>query len=37
MGVEISRSPAQAPAVESLSAATAYHEAVEALRWARES
>lgn len=34
--LEIVRAPAEAPAVVSLSAATAYHEAVEALRWARE-
>lgn len=36
MGIEISRSPPQTPEIVSLSAATAYHEAVEALRWARE-
>ena len=33
--VEIVRSTAQAPEVSVVSAATAYHEAVEAMRWAR--
>ncbi|WP_339913385.1 PD-(D/E)XK nuclease family protein [uncultured Brevundimonas sp.] len=35
MEVTISREDAQAPAIEAVSAATAYHEAIEALRWAR--
>lgn len=34
-GVRIVRSGASAPAVRSISAATAYHEAIEAMRWAR--
>lgn len=34
-GVSISRAAPQAPAVQTESAATAYHEAIEALRWAR--
>ena len=34
--VEIVRDEAQSPEVSSVSAATAYHEAVEAMRWARE-
>ncbi|MGO7758373.1 PD-(D/E)XK nuclease family protein [Rhizobium ruizarguesonis] len=34
-GVNIVRGEGEAPAVRSVSAATAYHEAVEAMRWAR--
>jgi hypothetical protein len=34
-GVTISRAPAQAPDTSAVSAATAYHEAIEAMRWAR--
>ncbi|MDE0388287.1 MAG: PD-(D/E)XK nuclease family protein [Rhodospirillales bacterium] len=34
--IEIVRADAEAPAVAAVSAATAYHEAVEAMRWARE-
>ncbi len=34
--IEIVRSEAQAPAVSGISAATAYHEAVEAMRWTRQ-
>lgn len=34
-GVTISRAPAQAPGINAVSAATAYHEAIEAMRWAR--
>lgn len=34
-GVSIARAAPQAPAVQTESAATAYHEAIEALRWAR--
>ncbi|RDI98953.1 PD-(D/E)XK nuclease family protein [Dyella solisilvae] len=34
-GVSITRAPPQAPAVRSVSAATTYHEAIEAIRWAR--
>lgn len=34
--VEIQRSSSSTPEVESISAASAYHEAIEALRWARE-
>ncbi len=34
-GVSISRAPPQAPEVRAVSAATAYHEAIEAIRWAR--
>jgi hypothetical protein len=34
--VEIERSEAERPEVTSISAATAYHEAIEAMRWARE-
>ena len=33
--VSITRTIAQAPAVRAVSAATAYHEAIEAIRWAR--
>lgn len=33
--VTIAREPPRAPIVEAVSAATAYHEAIEALRWAR--
>lgn len=36
LDVEVVRTPAESPEVESVSAATAYHEAVEALRWARD-
>ena len=35
VAIEIVRSEAQAPGVSAVSAATAYHEAVEAMRWAR--
>ena len=34
--IEIVRADARAPAVSGVSAATAYHEAVEAMRWARQ-
>ncbi|ALC11375.1 PD-(D/E)XK nuclease family protein [Sphingopyxis sp. 113P3] len=34
-GVAIARAPAQAPGINAVSAATAYHEAIEAMRWAR--
>ena len=34
-GVAIVRTPGQAPEVGAVSAATAYHEAIEAMRWAR--
>ena len=34
-GVTIWRAPAQAPDISAVSAATAYHEAIEAMRWAR--
>lgn len=34
-GVAVSRAPAQAPEIRAVSAATAYHEAIEAMRWAR--
>ena len=34
--IEIVRADAEAPAVAAVSAATAYHEAVEAMRWARQ-
>ena len=34
-GVTITRSAPRVPALHSISAATAYHEAIEALRWAR--
>jgi hypothetical protein len=34
-GISITRAPPQAPAVYTVSAATAYHEAIEAIRWAR--
>ncbi len=34
-GVSITRTTPQAPAVRAVSAATAYHEAIEAIRWAR--
>ena len=34
--IEIVREEAQAPEVSAVSAATAYHEAVEAMRWARQ-
>lgn len=34
--VEIHQSPPSTPEVQSISAASAYHEAIEALRWARE-
>jgi hypothetical protein len=35
MGVRVSRAPAAVPRIEAVSAATAYHEAIEAMRWAR--
>jgi hypothetical protein len=35
MGVTVSRSSAQTPGISSVSAATAYHEAIEAMRWVR--
>ncbi len=35
-GVEIKTSPGARPSVTCVSAATAYHEAIEAMRWARE-
>ena len=34
-GVTVSRAPSQTPAVSAVSAATAYHEAIEAMRWVR--
>lgn len=34
-GVMVMRAPMQAPGISAVSAATAYHEAIEALRWAR--
>ncbi|MBZ9973946.1 PD-(D/E)XK nuclease family protein [Mesorhizobium sp. BR-1-1-10] len=34
-GVAVSRAPAQTPEISAVSAATAYHEAIEAMRWAR--
>lgn len=34
-GVEIWRSPAAAPQISAVSAATSYHEAIEAMRWVR--
>jgi hypothetical protein len=34
-GISITRTPRQAPTVRTVSAATAYHEAIEAIRWAR--
>lgn len=34
-GVTVSRAPAQTPEISAVSAATAYHEAIEAMRWAR--
>ena len=34
-GVTVSRAPPQTPAISAVSAATAYHEAIEAMRWAR--
>jgi RecB family exonuclease len=36
MGVTVTRAPAHTPAVTAVSAATAYHEALEAMRWVRE-
>lgn len=35
MDVAVSRAPAQTPEVSAMSAATAYHEAIEAMRWVR--
>lgn len=34
-GVTVARAPAHAPGISAASAATAYHEALEAMRWAR--
>jgi hypothetical protein len=34
-GVHVLRAPAEAPAISAVSAATAYHEAIEAMRWVR--
>jgi hypothetical protein len=34
-GVTVVRAPAQAPGISAVSAATTYHEAIEAMRWAR--
>lgn len=34
-GISVSRAPAEAPKVGAISAATAYHEAIEAMRWVR--
>lgn len=34
-GVTVTRAPAQEPGISAVSAATAYHEAIEAMRWAR--
>jgi hypothetical protein len=33
--VHVSRAPAEAPGIRAVSAATAYHEAIEAMRWVR--
>ena len=35
MDVTVSRSPSQTPPITAVSAATAYHEAIEAMRWVR--
>lgn len=35
MGVAVTRGPAQTPEISAVSAATSYHEAIEAMRWAR--
>jgi hypothetical protein len=35
MGVDVSRTPAEAPAISAVSAAKAYHEAIEAMSWVR--
>jgi hypothetical protein len=34
-GVTVAHAPAQTPGISAVSAATAYHEAIEAMRWAR--
>jgi len=34
-GVTVARAPAQSPGINAVSLATAYHEAIEAMRWAR--
>lgn len=34
-GVHVSTAPAEAPGISAVSAATAYHEAIEAIRWVR--
>lgn len=34
-GVVVARAPAQTPGISAISAATAYHEAIEAVRWVR--
>lgn len=34
-GVTVARAPVQEPGISAVSAATAYHEAIEAMRWAR--
>jgi len=34
-GIMVTRAPAQAPEISAVSAATAYHEAIEAMRWTR--
>jgi hypothetical protein len=35
IGVTVAHAPAQTPGISAVSAATAYHEAIEAMRWAR--
>lgn len=34
-GVTVTRTPAETPVIDAISAATAYHEAIEAMRWVR--
>ena len=34
-GIAVAAAPAQTPGIDAVSAATAYHEAIEAMRWAR--
>jgi hypothetical protein len=34
-GIQVSRAPTEAPGISAVSAATAYHEAIEAMRWVR--
>lgn len=35
-GIQVSRSPAESPNISVVNVATAYHEAIEAMRWVRE-